>query len=388
MEKWASIGGEHIWNAEGDVWKKVTTTSGTITWRPDQSWKDPNGNGFRVDGTTYKARAVVTAWPLNNTPDYMVVDISDGAKANTQRYYPAVDFLPGSELGQTGAVTNNIAYKTSMLLMRKIMAKGVTWTMGSVAEDGRNSTTEGTHQVTLTNNYYIGVFEVTQTQWHQIAGYYPIGSFTAERETRPMNYASYRDIRQGKGTAEAGANFVEGTYPAAPYGQSYLGLLRTKTQIDFDLPSEAQWEFAARAGHGEGCWGDGSTMRFADDMDANLSRLGRYLNNPSTNSSTAPALTIGVDEGGTAKVGSYCPNAWGLYDMHGNASEWCLDNWANNIKSLNGAVCTYTSENSGIRGGAWKSVAANCRPAARFSGARNARFNTVGFRVACTAGLE
>ena len=99
---WSSIGGEAVSNARGDVWKKVADDGAThtITWRPDKSWPDhkiENGG----------ARAVVTAWALDNTPDYMVVDISSAAVANSQRYYPAVEFLPGTEPGQKGAITNN-----------------------------------------------------------------------------------------------------------------------------------------------------------------------------------------------------------------------------------------------------------------------------------------
>ena len=88
---WTSIGGEAIWNAMGDVWKKVgdglasgQSASCTITWHPDHSWPD-----HKIEGN--RTRAVVTAWALENTPDYMVVDL---VAPNVVRYYPAVDFLP------------------------------------------------------------------------------------------------------------------------------------------------------------------------------------------------------------------------------------------------------------------------------------------------------
>ena len=166
---WASIGGAAICNAQGDVWKKVSQGSKTITWHPDQSWKDEFGNGFKVaDGC---AKAVVTAWSLDNTPNYMVVDISATGGADTQKYYPAADFVPG------GVISDH--YKTATLLMRKIMAKDVTWTMGSVNESGRIDGREKPHQVTLTNNYYIGVYPVTQTQWLLIEDYNP-SRYTAE----------------------------------------------------------------------------------------------------------------------------------------------------------------------------------------------------------------
>ena len=127
---WASIGGENIQKMTGDVWKRVETGSRTIAWRPDLSWPDHN---VAAGG----ARAVVTAWALDNTPDYMVVDISDGAQQNTQTYYPSVDFLPGG-------ILSNEYYRTTKLVMRKIMAKNVEWTMGSTALEAERQSNEAT----------------------------------------------------------------------------------------------------------------------------------------------------------------------------------------------------------------------------------------------------
>lgn len=372
---WVSIGGAAVCNAQGDVWKKVSQGSKTITWRPDHSWE-----GHKVELANGGARAVVTAWALDNTPDYMVVDISATGGEGTQRYYPAADFLPGG--------VANVLYKTGTLLMRKIMAKDVTWMMGSVAESGRDATREKPHQVTLTNNYYIGVYLVTQTQWQQIAGYNP-SDFKTEGSMRPVEKVCYRDIRQGKGTASASASAMGGVYPADPYGESFLGLLRDKTKLDFDLPSEAQWEFAARAGNGEGYWGDGSAMQISSGKDTSLDLLGRYLNNPTSNSTTSPDATIVPADGGTAIVGSYAPNAWGLYDVHGNVWEWCLDTFAEDITALNGAVNTTASGMDRMRrGGSWKDAAGSCRPANRAVNAAANRYNTFGLRLLCFAGLR
>jgi formylglycine-generating enzyme required for sulfatase activity len=332
--------------------------------------------GHKVELANGGARAVVTAWALDNTPNYMVVDISATGGADKQTYYPTADFVPGG--------VANCLYKTTTLLMRKIMAKDVTWTMGSVAESGRNAA-ETTHQVTLTSNYYIGVYEVTQTQWQQITGYNP-SKFTADQAMRPVENVSYEDIRQGQGTVSTPASAMGGVYPAAPYGNSFLGLLRTKTGIDFDMPSDAQWEFAARAGNGEGYWGDGSSIRISSDMDAALNRMGRYLNNPSSNSATTPDYaTIAPSEGGTAIVGSYEPNDWGLYDMHGNSYEWCLDWHKTDITDLNGAVNTEPGSYYVIRGGSWRHKAGHCRSARRYDSRE--RLSYVGFRVICTVGL-
>ena len=395
---WASIGGAAICNAQGAVWRKVTSADAdgngncTITWRPDLSWLDEFGNGFKIaDGC---AKAVVTAWSLDNTPNYMVVDISSAAEPNTQKYYPAADFVPGG-------VTNGL-YKTTTLLMRKIMAKDVTWTMGSTTlETKRNATREATHQVTLTNNYYISVFQVTQTQWDLIQPRRLAPSWfnnAADRAMRPVEQVSYNEIRNAANSTDANTAY---NWPAAPNPSSFLGLLRSKTGIDFDLPSEAQWEFAARAGHGSTMWGDGSGI-LNTDTDANLDKLGRYQRNGgyilSGSSYVAPAQSCGA-ENGTAIVGTYQPNSWGIYDMHGNVWEWCLDWYADNITAHGGKVNIDPSApaktlsgasgaNRVIRGGSLIYVAEVCRPAFRNNFSPTIRNSYVGFRVVCTAGLQ
>ena len=105
---WASIGGENVQNVTGDAWKKVEVGARTILWRPDLSWP----NHRIAEGG---ARAVVTAWSLDNPPDYMVVDITPNAVANSERYYPAAEFLPGGILG-------NVDYRQSLIVLRKIAA--------------------------------------------------------------------------------------------------------------------------------------------------------------------------------------------------------------------------------------------------------------------------
>ena len=382
--EWVSIGGANIQQVTGDVWKKVETGSHTMQWRPDLSWPD---HKIAAGG----ARAAITAWALDNTPDYMVVDISAAAQPNTQTYYPSADFVPGG-------VTNSL-YKTTTLLMRKIMAKDVTWTMGSTTLENQNrqAAREATHQVKLANNYYIGVYEITQSQWSQVAtnNTTAVANFTTERFMRPMEKLSYNEIRNAANTTTANAAY---NWPNDPNPSSFLGLLRSKTGIDFDLPSEAQWEFAARAGNGVGYWGDGSGILNAA-LDANLNLLGRYLNNPTSNSSTSPAATISPSEGGSAIVGSYLPNAWGIYDMHGNVWEWCLDWYEDNINAHGGAVnidpsapAKTLSGASGAnrvrRGGSLLDGAGNVRPAFRADKTPTARDLNIGFRVLCSAGLR
>ena len=396
---WTSIGGSAVCNAQGEVWRKVLKVSDdtvhTITWRPDKSWAGENGDGFVIAANG--ARAVVKAWATNNTPDYMVVDISNSATPNTQdarcRYYPSVDFLPGSAPGQIGAVTNNANFKTSLLVMRKICARDVTWIMGSTAlETQRKAEKERSHVVTLTNDYYIGIFELTQGQWAEVVPSRPYPSHFANltyRAGRPVEKICYNDLRCGDCTASSAPSAAGGLYPNPPYTGAFLDRLRNRTGVDFDLPSDAQWEFACRAGHGDTKYGDGSTILNENTgSDANLARLARYNGN---NSNPVPNPGANSDVTmGTAIVGSFTPNDWGIYDMLGNAAELCLDKYKEDVSDLGGAVYADVNEGKVIgRGSHYVGNAFQCRPAFRDDYEMNSRARAqLGFRVACRAGLN
>ena len=395
---WTSIGGEAVWNALGDVWRKVgdgltsgQSFSGTITWHPDHAWP-----GHEIVGD--KSRAVVTAWPLENTPDYMVVDL---IAPHVVRYYPAVDFLPKKSFDQAGAaVTNNPDYKMTKLLMRKIMAKGVTCRLGSSDDETqRTATREALHTASFTNNYYIGVFEVTQAQWANVATNYARAKFTTEPEMRPMETVSYHEVRIKTTPTASTSEIASYSWPSNPAPASFLGRLRAKTGLDFDLPSEAQWEFAARAGHGSGYWNDGSKV-LNSDSDGNLKKLARFNGNPSVvgKPQTDTDGTI-PPSAGTAIVGSYAPSTWGLYDMHGNVYEMCLDWYLEDMSSLDGRVnidpqhpdkmlSGAAGSSRAVRGGGWEAPPSKNRASFRFGQSGKTCYLSVGFRVVCTAGLR
>ena len=383
---WASIGTANVvpgLSPDSEAYRKVTGAgTHTIRWLPYRSWP---GQSERDNLPAGKVRAVVTAWALDNPPDYMVVDISTAAQPNTWRYYPDADSVPGGVLG-------NEAYRKTAFLMRKILAKDVTWTMGSIGEEGRN-TNETSRIVALTNDYYMAVFETTQEQWRQVMGAWNADSGSGSyshtnalyRAMRPAQNISYNEIRT---SGIYNSYNVACEYPNPPHAESFLGKLKTRTGIDFDLPSEAQWEFACRAGNGEGYWGDGSIY-----MGSTMP--GRHIDNGGSGGSDG---SVGP-ETGTAICGSYAPNSWGIYDMHGNVAELCID-WfqatvpANigarpNINPANPAQCLDGTSFSGSympktkRGGSFGHGAYQARSASRNADGVNTRYYNFGCRVIC-----
>lgn len=368
-----SIGDANLQYFSGDVFKLVTnqtanaTETHTIYWQPQKAW--PN---HEIKDGSVTAR--VYAWPVDNPPDYMVVDL---IVPSDVRYYPSADCLPGGLL-------ENLDYRLNKLVMRRIHAAGIQWRRGSSDTEIGHQSNETLHNVTLSSDYYMGVFEMTQSQWTRLTTL-PQQYFTNATcaAMRPVDQISYNRVRCSDGNDVKG-----GLWPNDPYEGSFLDLLRKHSGgIAFDLPSESQWEYACRADHYDGFWNDGSAIKNSQWNDSNLNRLARYAK------STADRNCMTDD--GTAIVGSYAPNSWGLYDMHGNVYEWCLDWYAADVESLNGDVNVDTANPSAarigsatarvFRGGAWTRVHAwQLRSAARSSqDPQIANYSNYGLRVVC-----
>ena len=211
----------------------------------------------------------------------------------------------------------------------------------------------------LTKPFYIGVFPVTQQQWSQVMGSEP--SWFRGNPKRPVENLSWNEVRGG-------------TWPSSgPDAAIFIGRLCIGSSQCFDLPTEAQWEYACRAGTtraiNDQTQNDGEG---ADCTDTNLAPLGWFEKN---------------SKGSTHDVGGKRPNAWGLYDMHGNVSQWCLDYHAPYGGDATDPAAVAMHGTHMVRGGYWFDRAVGCRSAARDYNSvgpgdqgKNG-FNVVGFRL-------
>ena len=315
-------------------------------------------------------------------PLYMIVDLTNsvGTLPNIEYVYEA-DLVtnkwgswvrnPVTNAGKvvesviwTG-VTNDPAYRTDKLVLRRIPT-------GSYTKGGDGETA---YPGTKGKACYAGVFEVTQKQWQLIKGN-TSSSFKVEGAGRPLESEIYNDIR-GATNSVPPVNWPDTDTYVSP--TSFLGLLRAKTGLnDFDLPTQAQWEYVCRAGTAT-VFNDGKTNVYYygsepgnnGNTNSSLAVLGRYRWNEGQywdgTAWNMPTSDSGPTNG-TAIVGSYLPNAWGLYDMHGNVFEYCLD--------------AATGGNRIQRGGGWNSAASDCRSVFVYSYIKpDARNSAAGFRL-------
>ncbi|MEL6987351.1 MAG: formylglycine-generating enzyme family protein, partial [Bacteroidota bacterium] len=193
------------------------------------------------------------------------------------------------------------------------------------------------HKITL-KPFWIAKYPITQAQYQAITGNEPS---VFKGNSNPVERISHVDT-------------VKFCYE-----------LSKKLGIEFNLPSEAQWEYACRAG---------TTTPFY---------FGNILNFNLANYDARDFYNIEPSKQ-TTSVGSFPPNAFGLYDMHGNVWEWCADTWHENKDSIPTNGSAFVSESSGeniLRGGSWKEISKNCRSTCRGRGTCDSRSNEFGFRV-------
>jgi formylglycine-generating enzyme required for sulfatase activity len=259
---------------------------------------------------------------------YMVIDLSRGTKA---KKYP-VKYL--AEMPKSGW---DDEYKTEKLVLRRI--EPGTFMMGSPEDELGHKEDETLHTVTLSKPFYIGAFEVTQKQWELVMGTRP-SFFEKDSASRPVERVRYTDIR-------GNASGVNWPADVNVDGMSFMGAIRARTGLErLDLPTEAQWEYACRAG-----------TTTALNSNKNITEKKKCTNVMDVARCAANAVTgapyVAPENGGTAAVGSYPPNVWGLYEMHGNVLEWCLDWYGAYSGDASDPVGMPLGDQRAVRGGAW-----------------------------------
>ena len=301
---WAAIPPERTTTVWGDVNKTITKVNSrcSFTWAAQVDLP----NTVIASG---KARAVLSAWTTNAPPTYMVLDLTAPGGV---WYYENTNAFPH------GGLANDL-YRTKRMVFRKIPAQGVTYTMGGSTDvdsaySGKECDTP--HKVTLTRDFYIGVYELTRAQYSYLLGSkssyaakWPAVDFTSTFA------CSYCYIAQYRGGYNESVNWPLTKYEVK--AKSIVGVLRYLTGLTVDYPMESEWEYACRAGSPYALCGTepgGDTNRRNE-----VAWWGNSYN--SDNAQVIDGETVYMPH----PVGLKKPNAWGLYDMLGNVSEMCLD---------------------------------------------------------------
>ncbi len=258
--------------------------------------------------------------------------------------------------------------------LEMVLIKGGTFQMGTKDEEIERLAEEfgnedyfrwerPQHQVTVPT-FFMGKYQVTQEQWRTVAA---LPQVETELEPEPSYF-------KGDNLPVEQVSWYDAV--------EFCARLSNHTQRKYSLPSEAQWEYACRAG-------TTTRFHFGDKITTDLANY-------------APEDSSGSEEiylQQTTPVGSFgIANAFGLYDMHGNVDEWCLDDWHDNYEGAPGDSSAWLDENDNLsqrqgnavlRGGSWVSNPEDCRSASRDNTDRAARVVSdayVGFRVVCGVG--
>lgn len=384
---WAPIGKGIVQTLVGDVNRVVQPGARAFTWKARKDWPDREFASGSV-------RAVVKARRLSDPPEFAVIDLEKSEDAIS--YYETKDELPGGIADD--------AYKTTKLLLRRIRAANVRWKMGANYTDGSwdgKTVAQRPHMVSLSQDYYIGVYEFTQRQYELVAGFEGSTISNAKpsantkglvnADKRPLTNVSYETLRG------SGADYV---WPQKGHDVSptlCFGLLRARYGFQFDLPTCAQWEYAYRAGTDTAFFtGD----EYSTSSNTRMKDYAWMLSNTTEDDDVDYSKSAVDNQPRTHVVGKKLPNPWDLYDIAGNAAEICLD-WAistDNAPSLEETVDpvgpTARSEvetymfsriwrGGSCVGGGMMGADGEHRATAVYTW--NGTYNCMGFRICCPA---
>jgi formylglycine-generating enzyme required for sulfatase activity len=297
-------------------------------------------NGQPIAGATGDRYVIQDINKTLHDGNYSLMVSNDFGSITTQPTALVVDGTPTS-------------HTVPSISMDMIFCPPGTFTMGSPTSETGRGGDETQHQVTLSHGFYLGKYEVTQAQYETVMtgnseGLNPKPSNWPNNNDRPVEKVSWNDVQ----VFLSRLNDMEETAGRLPTGWKYV------------LPTEAQWEYACRAG---------TTTAYSWGNDINSSRA---------NYNWDGGGTTGNDFKQTRNLGKYAANPWGFFDMHGNVWEWVSD-WKANYPG--GAQTNPEGPASGSdrvrRGGSWDDDGASLRSAQRDSFPPGLRRNYIGFRV-------
>ncbi len=242
---------------------------------------------------------------------------------------------------------------------RMVLIPAGTFLMGSPESEAERDSDETQHEVTISKDFWMNQYEVTQGEWEAVMGSNPSGFKGTNLPVEQVSW--YEVIEYCNKRSEQ-----EGLTPA--YKINGNNVTWNRNANGYRLPTEAEWEYACRAG---------TTTPFSTGNNLTTSQANYNGNYPYNGNAK------GTYREKTTAAGSFAANPWGLYDMHGNVWEWCWD-WYGSYESgsqtdpVGAASGSYRVE----RGGSWGSSAAYVRSAYRSINSPDGRFNDLGFRVA------
>ena len=271
----------------------------------------------------------------------LTVVVALAATGQAMAQAPAVKKFAGTKAGQEWG-SNGLKMKFCWCPPGKFM-------MGSPQDEKKNAGDEHQVKVTLTRGFWLGKYEATQAQWKAMIGTQPWAGkrHVKEGDDYPVTYVSWGDAV--KFCAEL----------------TKKDLLSGKLPVNWEyrLPTDAQWEYACRAG---------SKTRFSfGDDDSQLGGYAWFDKN---------ARIVG--EKYAHRVGGKRANVWGLHDMHGNVYEWCRDWYELEVPGGTDPEVTKMGSRRVHRGGSWYYFSWFCRSAARYRSRPGDRSSLLGFRVA------
>ena len=354
---WSGVltSGTYIFEARKEGHKSSRLTKTISSTPASQSYTlpapTPITGALTITSVPLMAEVSLDGTPAGRTPLDLKNIITGGhlvtiSKAGYNTYSESVVISEGktttlnatlSKLSTTTATTATTTAQAATPNIEMVFVKGGTFTMGATAEQGSDASSneKPTHSVKL-SDFYIGKYEVTQAQWKAVMGTNPSNW---KGDNLPVENVSWNDV------------------------QEFITKLNAQTGKKYRLPTEAEWEYAARGGNqskGYKYSGSNSISNIAW-YDANSNKM-------------------------THIVGQKSPNELGIYDMSGNVWEWCQD-WLGNYNSSfqTNPIGPSSGSYRVLRGGSWSYIARTCRVSIRGYSKPADRYNRHGFRLALSA---